>query len=1645
MFKIKNLLIISIYLLFISLGLFSISFAHQRQGENASSSLEWQQGYTLILMSNTDVASANQARAYVASQGGRIAILSPPHIMLGWVAPELHAQLVGQYGIELITQSPVDLNTLKYKDEQTIALASFFNSVASGESVQEMAASAMVKGEPLINDAFEAPPLDYSNYLKNLQYPSIAPSPGNSDSMTGTVAVCLFFIESNGSIDSDTYTWNSTDQQNTHNRALSGLSWWASQAPSHGASVTFTLYYYPSDHAVTQQGYEPILHSSSDDGLWINKIMENLGYASGDWLTRVRAFNTWLKGWAGTDWAFSVFIGYNPSPAPDRFTNGYFAYAYKGGPYAQLLFRNNGWGEENFGLVLTHETGHIFWACDEYYQAGYGGCTSCGQCNSVRPSFDNGNCEYCNPNAVDCMMRHNSYTLCSYTPLHIGWTAALLSVSLTADPSSGTAPLSTNLTADVSGTAAGTINYTFWWNCNDPSTSVSAVTSICGNPQDSSYGAKFDGVSDDPKVVNHIYTSSGTYTAKVIAERGSAPPAEKRRTITVEGPPLPPTLASPANGATGISISPTLSWNASSGATSYRLQVSTTSGFSSTVIDQSGITGTSRAVSGLSNNTTYYWRVNATNAEGTSAWSSVWSFTTVVAAPSPPTLASPANGATGVSTSPTLSWNTSTGATSYRIQVSSNSSFTSIVFDQGGITGTSRAISGLSNNTIYYWRVNATNAGGTSAWSIVWGFTTVVAPPPPPTLVSPANGATGISTNPTLTWNPSSGATSYRLQVSTTSGFSSTVIDQSGITGTSRAISGLSNNTTYYWRVNATNAGGTSAWSSVWSFTTVAGGGLEVTPSDGLSSSGPQGGPFNPPSKAYTLRNTGGSSINWSASLALNSNWITLSSTSGALAPNATTTVTVSINSNANGLPPSANYSDTLYFTNTTNGNGNTSRVVDVTVYPAGVLMVSPSDGLSSSGPQGGPFNPASKLYTLQNTGGQTLNWTASKTQNWVTLSGTGGTLGAGTSTTITVQVNLQANVLQPGNFIDTVSFTNTTNSNGNTTRSVGLTVTVSPPIPAILVSPFGEITDTTPAYTWNAVSSSTWYYLWVNDSTGTRIQQWYRASEAGCASGTGTCSVASGVSLAGGAAKWWIQTWNTAGYGPWSQSMSFAVLPPPPVTLVSPSGTITTGTPIYTWNAEQDSSWYFLWVNDATGNKIQQWYRASEAGCASGTGTCSVQPSTALVNGAGKWWIQTWSTAGYGPWSQSKSFTVILPGTAILISPSGMITDSTPAYTWNAVPGSTWYYLWVNDSTGNRIQQWYRNSEVGCPSGTGNCSVTPPIELAAGDGKWWIQTWIDNKGGPWSAARSFTLTPPGAATLISPTGTITDTTPTYTWNAVPDVTWYYLWVDDATGNQIQQWYRAADAGCASGTGTCSVTPTTGLAAGAAKWWIETYSPVGYGPWSAGMAFTVSPGGDYIAKYSQDFSSEPGWSTNNPNHFYRDALTQTYYAMTVESADEYSTIPVNWTRNSFKIEFDIKIVSSELASGISIGLFDADRNDSQADVVDVIYGHSSDGLHVNLHTANATTNKSAPASIQPVQHNVWYHHTVTWDKNTGVITLELKERDTETLVGSYTLDGFTSFSSSMVNLGISWVGHNASSNETISYLDNMIFYEKSGP
>jgi hypothetical protein len=107
-----------------------------------------------------------------------------------------------------------------------------------------------------------------------------------------------------------------------------------------------------------------------------------------------------------------------------------------------------------------------------------------------------------------------------------------------------------------------------------------------------------------------------------------------------------------------------------------------------------------------------------------------------------------------------------------------------------------------------------------------------------------------------------------------------------------------------------------------------------------------------------------------------------------------------------------------------------------------GFLTVDPAGGLAASGPVGGSFSPESVVFTLGNSGGTALEWTAARTAPWVTLTATGGTLAPGATTSVTVAIDQEAAAaLEAGTYEDLVSFTNTTDGAGSTTRAVSLNV----------------------------------------------------------------------------------------------------------------------------------------------------------------------------------------------------------------------------------------------------------------------------------------------------------------------------------------------------------------------------------------------------------------------------------------------------------------------------------------------------------------------------------------------------------------------------------------------------------------------------
>ena len=178
--------------------------------------------------------------------------------------------------------------------------------------------------------------------------------------------------------------------------------------------------------------------------------------------------------------------------------------------------------------------------------------------------------------------------------------------------------------------------------------------------------------------------------------------------------------------------------------------------------------------------------------------------------------------------------------------------------------------------------------------------------------------------------------------------------------------------------------------------------------------------------------------------------------------------------------------------------------------------------------------------------------------------------------------------------------------------------------------------------------------------------------------------------------------------------AMSGGVPPPPAATLVSPSGTVSTATPTYTWNAVSGATRYYLKVVDSSGGtKVLQWYTATQAGCAAGTGTCSVTPATSLAAGAGQWVVQTSSAGGDGPWSSVLSFTVSLPSPRSLTvtragTGSGSVTSNPTGITCGATCQTTFMSntsvaLTAAPGAGATFKEW----RGACSSSTPTCILS--------------------------------------------------------------------------------------------------------------------------------------------------------------------------------------------------------------------------------------------------------------------------------------------------------------------------------------------------
>ena len=248
---------------------------------------------------------------------------------------------------------------------------------------------------------------------------------------------------------------------------------------------------------------------------------------------------------------------------------------------------------------------------------------------------------------------------------------------------------------------------------------------------------------------------------------------------------------------------PKLTWNAVSGATSYRVFRSESRGTGYSLLGTT--TATSYTNTGAAVGKTYYYRVKAVNSVGTSGYSNIVSGKAKTAAPAAPSVTI-GNSSTG---KPQLTWNAVSGAVKYEVYRSTrqNSGYSLL----GTTTSTSYVNTGASTGTTYYYRVKAVSRNGMASGysNIVSGKAKAAAPAAPS--VTAGNSSTG---KPRLTWKAVSGAVSYRIYRSESRGTGYSLLGTTS--STSYVNTGAAVGKTYYYRVKAVNRDGmASAYSNI--------------------------------------------------------------------------------------------------------------------------------------------------------------------------------------------------------------------------------------------------------------------------------------------------------------------------------------------------------------------------------------------------------------------------------------------------------------------------------------------------------------------------------------------------------------------------------------------------------------------------------------------------------------------------------------------------------------------------------------------------------------------------------------------------------------------------------------------------------------
>ncbi|MGQ9662095.1 MAG: fibronectin type III domain-containing protein [Kiritimatiellia bacterium] len=276
-------------------------------------------------------------------------------------------------------------------------------------------------------------------------------------------------------------------------------------------------------------------------------------------------------------------------------------------------------------------------------------------------------------------------------------------------------------------------------------------------------------------------------------------------------------------------------------------------------------------------------------------------------------------------------------------------------------------------------------------------------------------------------------------------------------------------------------------------------------------------------------------------------------------------------------------------------------------------------------------------------------------------------------------------------------------------------TIAVEIPSKLVQIAPVGAVSTNRPLFIWTADDVSTRYQFRLTRNGRLMKQVWVE----------GTNELQLVWDLPVGHYRWWIRGWTPDGFGPWSDGLSFSY--GIPVALL-PTGVVSeTRQPEFVWSDPvNDSSGYCLQLFRNGVRYRTIWINAGDYW----------RPEEELRAGTYRWWIKTWNSGGYGPWTRPVRFTIPAQPPAVLVplAPQGEVTGSTISYSWQADPKVARYQLQITTRNRQALMLWVESpgpefEEV---------SVELSGYIPGNTYTWWVRGWNADGFGPWSEPMTF-------------------------------------------------------------------------------------------------------------------------------------------------------------------------------------------------------------------------------------------------------------------------------------------------------------------